>query len=609
MSMKLILLTWQSQYVILTNEVLVMALEKSVTQNEFLTKSGVRKYLLGEMLVDANIITQEQLLQTQKIQENTHERLGYIMVQLGYITEELLLDFLSKQLNIPRVSFIEIGKIDEDVAKCIPEFAIRKYRLFPISKEGNTITVAMANPLDVLAIDDIKLMVGKDCNIQIAIASEREIRGAIEKYYAESVLLKEFVDELVPDESLDRFEILTENWETMDVDKLTSEAEETPVIKLVNHILMDAIINNASDVHIEPWEEKIRIRYRIDGILYDTLYPPKRLQRPIISRIKIMSRLDITQTRLAQDGRCKIRVAGREIDLRTSSTPTKFGERIVIRILDPESLRLDLTQLGFEPDILQIYQKYIHYSSGMILITGPTGSGKTTTLYSTLATINVPEKNIMTIEDPIEYFLLGINQQQINPQIGLTFVEGLKSFFRQDPDIIMIGEIRDTETAEVAINAALTGHLVFATLHTNDAPGAIIRLLNMKILPYLITSTLLVGIAQRLVRILCSRCKVSYEISSHVLEDIGIKIEQEKIGIYKAVGCKYCSNTGYKGRIGVFEVMTLSDEIRDLVLEQASPNVIKKACRDAGMATLQDVTAKKVIAGITTIEEYLRIIY
>lgn len=585
-----------------------MALEKSVTQ-EIKTKSGIRKYLLGEMLLDANLITQEQLLHAQNIHENTQERLSHILVQLGYITEEDLLNFLSKKLDIPRVNFIEIEKIDEDIVKCIPEFAVRQYKLFPIAQKDNTLTVAMSNPLDILAIDDIKIMVGKDYHIQIAIASEREIRGAIEKYYAESALLKEFVEDLIPDEPLNMFQVLTETWEPTDIDKLTTEAEETPVIRLVNHILVEAIMANASDVHFEPWEEKMRIRYRIDGILYDTLYPPKRFQRPIVSRIKIMSRLDITQTRFPQDGRCKIKIEKREIELRISTTPTNFGERVVIRILDPESLRLDLAQLGFEPDVLQIYQKYIHYSSGIILITGPTGSGKTTTLYSTLATINLPGKNIMTIEDPIEYILLGINQQQVNPTIGLTFIEGLKSFFRQDPDIIMIGEIRDAETAEVAVSAALTGHLVFATLHTNDAPGAIIRLFNMKIPPYLITSTLLVGVAQRLVRILCSRCKEPYEITAHVLEDIGIKTDKEKIGIYKAVGCKYCNNTGYKGRVGVFEVMSLNDEIRNLILEQTPPYIIKKACCKAGMLTLQEVTAKKVMAGITTIEEYLQIRY
>jgi len=426
----------------------------------------------------------------------------------------------------------------------------------------------------------------------MVIASEKEINDAIAKYYGTKGSIEDIVKEMNHTKSMEELEVVEAREEGGDdIIALEAQGEHAPVIKIVNLLLSGAVKAGASDIHIEPYEKTLRVRYRIDGVLHEVTAPPKKLQNAVVSRLKIMAQLDIAERRLPQDGRIKVRVFNKEIDLRVSSLPTAFGEKVVMRILDSTSLCLDLTKLGFEPDALSIYQKNIEIPYGIILVTGPTGSGKSTTLYSTLSTLNYPDRNIVTIEDPVEYVLEGINQVQAKPDIGLTFASGLRSFLRQDPDIIMVGEIRDTETAEIAINAALTGHLVFSTLHTNDAPGAVTRLNNMGIEPFLTTSTVVMVIAQRLVRVICSKCKESYEVPYDFIKDLGV--DKKEIGgknkaiLYRGKGCSECSNTGYRGRLACYEVMEMSDKIRELVLERAATHEIKGAAREGGMKTLR----------------------
>jgi type IV pilus assembly protein PilB len=460
----------------------------------------------------------------------------------------------------------------------------------------------MVDPLDIFAIDDVKAAIG-DVVVEPVITSEADINKAIEKFFGKSTTMEEILKEVEEQE-------IEPQEETPDVSKLTIEGESAPIVKLVNHLLIEAIKRGASDIHIEPFDKFLRVRYRIDGVLYEAEYPPKHLHPAIVSRVKIMSRLDIAERRLPQDGRAKVKLGQREIDLRISITPTNFGEKVVLRILDPSSLVLDLSALGFEPDVLHIYKENVHKPYGFILITGPTGSGKTTTLYSTLSTINSIDKNIMTIEDPVEYLLPGINQQHVNPEIGLDFATALRSFVRQDPDVILVGEIRDRETAEVAINAALTGHLVFSTLHTNDAPGAVTRLVNMGVEPFLITATVLICVAQRLVRLICPECKEAYEVSRDLVINMGIDVppEKKKVTLYKGKGCEHCNGIGLKGREGVFEVMVLDDEIQKLIVERAPTSLIKQKAIENGMITLQKAAAKKVLDGKIPVEEMFRVV-
>lgn len=566
-------------------------------------KRSFRKRLrLGDMLVKEGVITQRQLDEALKEQNKTNEKLGQILIRLEFVSEEVILKFLSTQLSISYItSLANIEDIPKEVMEIIPEFFIRRRKLFPVSMDKNVLTVAMADPLDIFALDDVKVLIG-DMKISPVIASEREITGLIEKYYGKS----EVLEEIMRDMETEEVEVKEEKEEEVDLSKLTTDSKSAPVIRLVNHLLLEAIKQGASDIHIEPYQKHMRTRYRVDGVLHDAGHQPKSIQGAIISRIKIISRLDIAERRLPQDGRAQVKVGGRDVDLRVSVTPTNFGEKVVIRILDPASLCLDLKLLGFEPDALRIYEQLIRSPWGLVLITGPTGSGKTTTLYSTLTTINAPDKNIMTVEDPVEYVLDGINQQHVNPEIGLSFAAGLRSFLRQDPDIVLVGEIRDKETAEVAINAALTGHLVFSTLHTNDACGAVTRLINMGVEPFLIASTVIMAVAQRLVRILCPRCKQPYEAVPEVLAQIGIDIG-EKTTIYREEGCKYCHKIGYKGRGGIYEIVIMDDEIKDMVIKGEPVSAIKKKAIEKGMITLHEAAARKVLEGKTTIGEILRV--
>ncbi len=566
----------------------------------------MEKLRLGELLVEAGIITREQLDVALAEKKRSRERLGKILVKLGFTTEGIIMDFLADQLGMEHVNLaeIEIQPFSLDVRREVLESIVRRHLAIPISREDNTLVVAMADPLDVFALDDIKR--ATNCKIKPVVASEEEIKEVIEKSYGKK---EHSIDEIMKGVDEKTFEVLrpmTEE-EAIDISKIGKE-DEAPIIKLVNHILNESINAAASDIHLEPYQKDLRLRYRIDGILYEMPAPPKIFHPALVSRIKIIANLDIAEKRLPQDGRAKVIISNREADLRVSIIPTVHGEKVVIRILDPKSLCVDLSKLGFEKDALAIYERNIVAPYGIIFITGPTGSGKSTTLYSTLRTINSANKNIVTIEDPVEYLLRGINQVQVKPEIGLDFPDALRSFMRQDPDVILVGEVRDRETSEVAINSALTGHLVFSTLHTNDAPGAVTRLLNMGVEPFLITSTVIMCISQRLIRMICSHCKEAYDPSPALLKEMNIQLQEgEKNKLYHGVGCKKCSNTGYKGRTGVYEVMELDDEIRELILTRESAHIIKELAKQKGMVTLRQATIKKVLAGITTIEELMRV--
>ena len=573
---------------------------------------AIRKKL-GDLLVEVGIITAEQLQEALEEEKIRGGKLGEVLMELGYITEDVLLAFLGKQCGVSYVSLSEYGEIEEEVIKSVPESVARHQTLIPIALDGKTLTIAMSDPLNVFAIDDLRLMTGREINV--VIASDSEITNAIERYYGAKGSMGDILKEMeLSADGEGNVEVVRMSESGgEDIIALETAGEQAPVIKIVNIVLTGAVKSGASDVHIEPYEKTLRVRYRIDGVLHEVSAPPKKLQNAVVSRLKIMASLDIAERRLPQDGRIKIRVMDKEVDLRVSVLPTSFGEKVVMRILDASSLCLDLTKLGFEPEVLSIYKKNIEVPYGIILDTGPTGSGKSTTLYSTLSTLNYPDRNIITIEDPVEYVLQGINQVQAKPDIGLTFAAGLRSFLRQDPDIIMVGEIRDTETAEIAINAALTGHLVFSTLHTNDAPGAVTRLNNMGIEPFLTTSTVVMVVAQRLIRIICKHCKEPYEVPADFLSGIGVKDEEikreKKVTLYRGKGCDNCSNTGYRGRTACFEVMEINDDVRELVINRESTHLIKAKARECGMLTLREAAIKKLLAGVTTVEELMRVTF
>lgn len=560
---------------------------------------------LGEMLVSAKIVTQKQIDEALMIQKQTGEKLGNILVNLGYITEEVLLSFLARQQGFEFVYLSEYD-IDEKIINLLPRTFIEKHNVFPVSfdKKSNTLTVAIPDPFNIFILDDVKLSTG--FNVKPVVAMPNEIKQMINKY-----LLKEETVEI--EKTIGELENLQTTVEVEQVSAAVDSlklAEEEPIIKLTNNIIITAVRKKASDIHLEPFEKKCRLRYRIDGVAHEETFFPHGVYNAIIARIKIMSKLDVTETRKPQDGRIKMLIDNREIDFRVSVLPVVYGEKAVLRILDSSALCLDLEKLGFEPETLQLFLKAIRLPYGLILITGPTGSGKSTTLYSALATLNRPEVNIMTIEDPVEYILPGITQVNVNPEVGLTFATGLRAFLRQAPDIILVGEIRDTETAKIAVQAALTGQLVFSTLHTNDAPSAVTRLQNMGIDSFLISSTLTLVEAQRLVRRICPNCKQAYQVPVEKLYPLGVTDDmvqgQKVVTLYKGAGCNKC-NGGYKGRIGVYEVMEVTDEIRELILKNASDVEIRRVAIKNGMQTLRKSALRKMLAGITTVEEVLRV--
>jgi len=561
---------------------------------------------LGQLLLDNKLITEQDLKRALETQAKNGERIGSALVKLGVLSEDQLVSFLSKHFGVPLINLSEY-KIDPSLTKFIPHDIASKYLVFPVAKVGATLTIAMADPSNVFAIDDIKFMTGY--NVEPVIASESAIRAAIAEHYGDHDMLQTVMETLKTSDT-EEVDLLQEAEEEVDLSELKQAVEEAPVVKLVNAILNEAVERRSSDIHIEPYEKGFRVRYRIDGMLYDIMKPPPKMRAALTSRIKIMADLDIAERRLPQDGRIKLKVKGRAIDLRVSTVPTIFGEKIVMRILDRGSLVLDLTKLGFEQKALEDFNEAIHAPYGMVLVTGPTGSGKTTTLYSALSTINKVDVNIMTVEDPVEYNLHGINQIQVKDEIGLTFASALRAFLRQDPDIIMVGEIRDFETAEIAVKAALTGHLVLSTLHTNDAPSTISRLLNMGVEPFLVSASVLLILAQRLCRKICPQCKEEDNVPLPALVEMGFSEEEAKtVRCFRGRGCSACGGTGYKGRIALYEVMPIKEEIKELILEGASATEIKRTAIRLGMKTLRMSGLTKLKEGVTTVEEVMRVTF
>jgi len=563
---------------------------------------------LGQMLIKAGIISEEQLKHALEEQKKSGGKIGYNLVKLGFASEEDITSFLSEQYGVPSINLRHF-EIDEAILKLIPSEVAQKYLIIPINRTGATLTIAMADPTNVFAMDDIKFMTGY--NVEPVVASEMAIREAIDQYYgsSHSIELKKVMDEMAESEA-EHLEVLEEE-EEIDISKIESASEEAPVVKLVNLILTDSIRKGSSDIHLEPYEKDFRVRFRIDGVLYEMMHPPMQLKDAMISRVKIMAKLDISEKRLPQDGRIKVKVKiqgkNKEMDYRVSVLPTLFGEKIVLRLLDKENLMLDMTKLGMEYESLEMFEKAILKPFGMVLVTGPTGSGKTNTLYSSINRLNQTDTNILTAEDPVEFNLHGINQVQMKEQIGLNFATAMRSFLRQDPNIILVGEIRDFETAEIAVKAALTGHLVLSTLHTNDAPSTITRLMNMGIEPFLVSTSVNLICAQRLVRRVCRDCKEELHIPNQVLVDIGFSPEEsKKVRIYKGKGCHTCNNTGYKGRVGLFEVLEMTDEVRELILAGASSIELKRKALEEGMISLRYSGLQKLRDGVTTMEEVVR---
>ena len=553
---------------------------------------------LSEILLESGKVSKDKLDKVLTMQLNNTEGLGRRLVELGFVSEIVLLETLSEYLDIPFVSLKDIPQ-QTIVLENLSEKFMRQYKFVPLSLNENVLTIALSDPYDIYACDAVKM--ATDYEVKINLAREEEILDAVGKIFnTDTTSMGRIVEDIGKDDlSID---------DEGDVDHLKDLASEAPVIRLVNLLITRAIEMRASDIHLEPFEGDFKVRYRIDGVLHDMEAPPRRLQAAVISRLKIMAKLNIAERRLPQDGRIKLRVLGKEIDFRVSTLPTMFGESVVLRILDRESVVLDLEKLGFPDYDLIKFRDLINRPYGIILVTGPTGSGKTTTLYAALGEINSPEKKIITVEDPIEYQLGGVNQVQVKAGIGLSFANILRSILRQDPDVIMIGEIRDAETAEIAIHSALTGHLVFSTLHTNDAAGAVTRLLEMGMENYLISSSLLGIMAQRLVRVICPDCKEAYTPEMGVMEEMGIsQSEVKKNPIFKGAGCEKCSHTGFRGRKGIYELLLMNDNIRELILEKAPSNVIKEKGRSQGMQTLREAGWHKVKEGISTISEVLRV--
>jgi type IV pilus assembly protein PilB len=576
---------------------------------------------IGELLLKEKRITPEQLQEALNYQRQHGGKLGFNLIKLGYVKDEEITALLSKQYGVPSIALSQF-EIDPAVVKLVPAETAQKYQIVPLSRSGATLTIAMTDPTNVFAMDDIKFMTGY--NVEPVVASETAVIEAIQKYYGRTaaaaaggaatsaleVASRALEDLPILAESSEDVEVL-EDLEEISVETLAKQGEEAPVIKLVNVLLMSAIQKGASDIHIEPYEKELRVRYRIDGILYAIMQPPMKYRDAITSRIKIMAKLDIAEKRLPQDGRIKIRFqdngVSKDIDFRVSCLPTLFGEKIVMRLLDKDKLMLDMTKLGFESESLARFETAIQKPWGMVLVTGPTGSGKTNTLYSSISRINTPETNIMTAEDPVEFNLMGVNQVQVRENIGLNFAAALRSFLRQDPNIILVGEIRDFETAEIAVKAALTGHLVLSTLHTNDAPSTVNRLMNMGIEPFLVASSLNLICAQRLVRRICKNCTEPHPTPPQALMQAGFSAEDAGTVVpNRGRGCEKCNNTGYKGRVGLYEVMEVSEELRELILVGASGLELRRKAVDEGMITLRSSGLRKVKDGVTTVDEVVR---
>jgi type IV pilus assembly protein PilB len=556
---------------------------------------------LGDLLVSKGLLTSKQLEMALQEQKISGQKLGTSLVKLGYISEKNLVSFLSRHYGVPAIDLSEV-QVDAEAIKMIPPDVVFKYQVIPIKRVGSTLRVAMSDPSNILAIDDIKFLTS--CHVEVFVSTESTIKTAIDKFYDSSSSLAEIMGSMDSGENME----LLDDSEEVDVQQLQQASEDAPVVKLVNLILNEAIKRGASDIHMEPYEKIFRVRFRIDGVLHEFMKPPMKLKNAIISRVKIMAKLDIAERRLPQDGRIKIKFGkDKEMDFRVSVLPTLFGEKVVMRLLDKTNLQLDMTKLGFEENPLKDFKEAIHKPFGMVLVTGPTGSGKTTTLYSALSELNQITENISTAEDPVEFNLMGINQVQTHEEIGLTFAACLRSFLRQDPDIIMVGEVRDFETAEIAIKAALTGHLVLSTLHTNDAPSTINRLLNMGIEPFLVASSVNLILAQRLARRNCESCKAPIQVSPQMLRNLGVPEEDiPSYSCFKGKGCQTCGNTGFKGRVALYEVLPVKEEVRELILQGASASEIKREAMRLGMKTLRQAALTKLKEGVTTVEEVMK---
>jgi type IV pilus assembly protein PilB len=558
---------------------------------------------IGELLVRQKLISLQQLRKAQETQRKEGTSLGYALAKMGFISDDQITDFLSQQYKVQAVDLKEY-EIDPEVLKLISQEMCERHKIIPVSRAGSSLIVAMADPSNLHAIDDIKFTTGY--NVEPVVSSEASITEAIERYFAQETNIS--YDEIMEGFDEEEIEFAEDDLEgdSIDLEKLSSDA---PVIRLCNAVLLSAIKKGASDIHMEPYEKVLRVRYRIDGVLHDEMHPPMKLKNAIASRFKIMASLDISERRLPQDGRIKLKLGkGREMDFRVNALPTIWGEKIVMRLLDKGNLQLDMTKLGFEHKQLQDFQGAIHKPFGMVLVTGPTGSGKTTTLYSALSDLNKVTTNISTAEDPVEYNLMGINQVQMHDDIGLNFAAALRAFLRQDPDIIMVGEIRDFETGEIAVKAALTGHLVLSTLHTNDAPGTVSRLLNMGVEPFLVTASVNLILAQRLARKICTECKVETEIDPDALAQAGFSDEQiKRATLFKGAGCRTCGDSGYKGRIALYEVMPMTDRLKEMVLQGASSAELKQQMISEGINTLRLSGINKILEGTTTLEEICRV--
>ncbi len=558
---------------------------------------------VGHLLVKAGLVSEQELSRALEEQKRTGKSLVSILIELGLISEEKLIEFLHSRYGVPSVN-LEGVELDPKLVELVGPDVVRTRLVVPVNKRGSTLYVAMADPFDVALIDDLKFRTG--LHVEPLVAPESQIKQIVEGFFSP-------VSDLA--ETLKKGEVLevevTRPQETFDLTEAERVVDEAPVVKLVNRILTDAIMKDASDIHIEPYEKSVRVRYRIDGVLYEIMQLPLKIRNAVVSRIKIMSQLDIAERRLPQDGRFMVRFGNREIDFRVSVIPVQYGEKVVLRLLDKGRVRYELESLGLEEDQIEVLERAINKPYGMILVTGPTGSGKSTTLYSILSELNKPTVNICTAEDPIEISLPGVNQVQVHEEIGLTFASCLRAFLRQDPDIIMVGEIRDVETAEIAIRAALTGHLVLSTLHTNDAPSSMTRLLDMGIEPFLVSSSVILVVAQRLVRTLCPHCKEPMEVQPEVMLELGLKEEDLKDGFrfYRAKGCPKCDNRGYRGRTAIFEIMEVDDQIRELVLRRAPSTEIKRVALLKGMRTLRESGLLKAKKGLTTVEEVLRVTF
>jgi len=555
---------------------------------------------LLNILLKNKVITPEQAKAVETEHRITGSPIPSLVTRLGFVDDNKILEVLSNEYKIPTVDLSSVT-IDESLLRLVPPDFARKYKVIPISRKGRTITVAMTTPYDMEILDDLKFITGFD--IEPVLSTEKSILDTIERAYGSGVSLNKIVETLE-----EEFEIIEEAPEEPDVGELSVLIEEAPVVKLVNGIISEAVRRNASDIHVEPYEKFVRVRVRIDGVLHELMAIPYKLKDAVVSRIKVIARLDIAERRLPQDGHIKMKFPEKTIDLRVSTLPTLFGEKVVMRILDKTNLTLDLNKLGFEESALNKFLDAISKPYGLILVTGPTGSGKTTTLYSAINRLNSPDVNILTVEDPIEYDFPGINQVQVKEEIGLNFASVLRSFLRQDPDIILVGEIRDSETATITIRAALTGHLVLSTLHTNDAPSAVSRLTDMGIEPFLVAASLNLVVAQRLMRKICPHCREPVEIEEIILEKIGLtKKELSGKKVYQGKGCSRCNNTGYSGRIGVYEVMQVSSVIRDMILKGAPVHEIREQAVEEGMLTLRDAAISKFLRGLTTIDEVIRV--